>query len=508
MKKELLKITMAVLFIGIMINSAYAVDLSVKDFGAKGDGKNDDRAAIQSAVDAINKAGGGTINFPEGIYIISAPNKGKWEPQIKLCNNLKFVGAGMYKTVLKIADNQGAYDAIFTGDSISGFAMLDMTFDANGETNQMLNPNDAFASPWLHTPVYLPNARNISIERVRFTNLSGIWAIYALGGAENVLIDKCIFDNIGGFTKKDWDHSTIRIDVGGDGPVVVSNNIMTSRYGSGTTGARTAMEIHGSNQKVINNKIHGFRYGINVCTGRGMGSTKGVTVNQEYINNTVSGVGSAFVFWSMTTQGFDGVLFENNKVEIDVQGWKNKFGGENRGMFQTSSSRGPIKNLVVKHNEVSYLGSEGYGNSSDLHAGMWIGALPGSKTNTQISNLTIIDNIIQNSTSAGIALKTNIEGAEITGNKIINPGRATSALNEKYAAGIYMEGTMKNISITKNTFVDDQAINTMKTIIWDESSNQGGCSVSKNKVKIKSKSTVPAFHSNAAQTGTPWSVAK
>ena len=42
---------------------------SVKEFGAKGDGETQDRAAIQSAIDNCSKASGGTVFFPSGIYL-------------------------------------------------------------------------------------------------------------------------------------------------------------------------------------------------------------------------------------------------------------------------------------------------------------------------------------------------------------------------------------------------------------------------------------------------------
>lgn len=45
--------------------------VSVKDFGAVGDGVTDDTAAIQAAIDAIEAAGGGTIFFPYGDYRLS-----------------------------------------------------------------------------------------------------------------------------------------------------------------------------------------------------------------------------------------------------------------------------------------------------------------------------------------------------------------------------------------------------------------------------------------------------
>lgn len=60
---------------------------SVRDFGAKGDGKTDDTAAFQKALDAAGKAGGGVVNAPRGSYFfaghLNVPPavtlKGVWE---------------------------------------------------------------------------------------------------------------------------------------------------------------------------------------------------------------------------------------------------------------------------------------------------------------------------------------------------------------------------------------------------------------------------------------------
>ena len=41
---------------------------NVRDHGAKGDGKTDDTAAFQQALDAAGKAGGGTVRAPRGVY--------------------------------------------------------------------------------------------------------------------------------------------------------------------------------------------------------------------------------------------------------------------------------------------------------------------------------------------------------------------------------------------------------------------------------------------------------
>jgi hypothetical protein len=60
---------------------------SVRDFGATGDGRTDDTAAFQKALDAAGKAGGGIVYAPRGNYLfaghLNAPNavtlKGLWE---------------------------------------------------------------------------------------------------------------------------------------------------------------------------------------------------------------------------------------------------------------------------------------------------------------------------------------------------------------------------------------------------------------------------------------------
>jgi hypothetical protein len=45
--------------------------LNVKDYGAEGDGANDDTAAIQAAIDACADRGGGVVFLPPGIYSIT-----------------------------------------------------------------------------------------------------------------------------------------------------------------------------------------------------------------------------------------------------------------------------------------------------------------------------------------------------------------------------------------------------------------------------------------------------
>ena len=65
--------------------------VSVKDFGAKGDGSTDDAVAIQAAIDSVSS--GGIIFFPKGIYIIGT--------SLGIRSNNTLVGANRYDSVLK-----------------------------------------------------------------------------------------------------------------------------------------------------------------------------------------------------------------------------------------------------------------------------------------------------------------------------------------------------------------------------------------------------------------------
>ena len=86
--KTHLNIFLSSIFLSINLLAATNSDLyTVQDFGARGDGKTDDTAAFQKALDAAGKAGGGVVYAPRGNYFfaghLNVPNavtlKGVWE---------------------------------------------------------------------------------------------------------------------------------------------------------------------------------------------------------------------------------------------------------------------------------------------------------------------------------------------------------------------------------------------------------------------------------------------
>ena len=53
----------------LIATSAFAGNVSVKDFGAKGDGVSLDTKAVQAAIDCVAKQGGGVVSVPAGTYV-------------------------------------------------------------------------------------------------------------------------------------------------------------------------------------------------------------------------------------------------------------------------------------------------------------------------------------------------------------------------------------------------------------------------------------------------------
>lgn len=63
------RLLFAAVFASFPLWSSFAAEFNVRDHGAKGDGVTFDTAAIQKALDASGKAGGGTVRFPAGTYL-------------------------------------------------------------------------------------------------------------------------------------------------------------------------------------------------------------------------------------------------------------------------------------------------------------------------------------------------------------------------------------------------------------------------------------------------------
>ena len=126
---------------------------NVKNFGAIGNGSDDDTEAIRAAVEATNTGGGGVIFFPPGTYIIDGTKHTSSAQNVKygilLYSNLRFMGSG-WSSIVKLKENSTADTSLnpfmfFAGPSgsLSDLSFESMAFYGNSEQNALnIQPYD------------------------------------------------------------------------------------------------------------------------------------------------------------------------------------------------------------------------------------------------------------------------------------------------------------------------------------------------------------------------------
>jgi hypothetical protein len=135
--------------VGRFISDGFGDYVSVKDFGALGNGSNDDTTAIQNAINAVHGIGGGTVYLPEGNYIITSP--------LTLYSNIAFIGDSVTATKITKTTNTPV-DATATAQLVCLF--LQSMGDDNGDVNCIL---------WVYDAI---RAENVEISGMTLTSNS------------------------------------------------------------------------------------------------------------------------------------------------------------------------------------------------------------------------------------------------------------------------------------------------------------------------------------------------
>ena len=170
--------------------------LSVKDYGAVGDGVSDDRQAIQDTIDAAAKGlGGGKVYFPEGTYLVKEIVFLRSHTHIEVHEKATILNGINIKNHSSIVFMTG----LFTddGDQVEWEPTEDIsysggTIDMNGALNEegtkaknlpLINSSGAFA---------IGNSKNVTISNVTFKDSYQGHAIQ-IAGSKNVLVDNSRF---------------------------------------------------------------------------------------------------------------------------------------------------------------------------------------------------------------------------------------------------------------------------------------------------------------------------
>lgn len=148
--------------------------VSVKDFGAVGDGVADDTAEIQAAITAVQATSGGSVYFPTGNYKITSS-------LLITGGNISLIGLPGAKPTLTNAITGSAADPLLKITTVGNYVVIDgLTFNGNGLTGAS------------------GNGHAISIIN---TTGSGLWP-------QQVMIRDCVITNHTGTGKDETNAST------------------------------------------------------------------------------------------------------------------------------------------------------------------------------------------------------------------------------------------------------------------------------------------------------------
>jgi hypothetical protein len=224
--------------------SKFGETVSVKDFGAVGDGTTDDTAAIQAAVTAASQ-----VYFPAGTY--------KCDGVVTLDSNSNLFGAGREATKIVRNGTNTATQGVLYAESgsastyIENITVRDMTLDGQVSTLGF--------SEFRHLASF-NGVRNAVIERVNFVGFrgDGLYLGSGISGATerhniNVVVRDCLFDGV----NKDNRNGISVIDVDG----LVIDACMFRRTTKSTMPGAIDVEPNGNSFtvirdiKIVNNKF-------------------------------------------------------------------------------------------------------------------------------------------------------------------------------------------------------------------------------------------------------------
>jgi len=145
--------------------------VSVKDFGAVGDGVTDDTAAIQAAIDAVQAAGGGTVYVPKGQY--------KTTDVIRITGKVNLIGANRTNVSAIVAHHTGAAILSLKGSTGSCVKFLWLGTDATTYPKTGITLGRSSAA----------SAGHHLIEHIRIQGYFSVAAVYSIASEVNTFVD-------------------------------------------------------------------------------------------------------------------------------------------------------------------------------------------------------------------------------------------------------------------------------------------------------------------------------
>ena len=180
---------------------------NVRDYGAVGDGVTDDRASIQSALDACRTAGGGTVFLPTGTYLISSTQThpitgGGQAVGLIIGSNTRLVGNGPSASTIKFGSVANQAWLLANYQTISTYSDKNITLEHftldGGAGAQNSAVVDSQAGIYL-IGVYGAVHRNVEVKDVFGTTgggngphgTAGEGMLFKTSGCDHVVYESC-----------------------------------------------------------------------------------------------------------------------------------------------------------------------------------------------------------------------------------------------------------------------------------------------------------------------------
>ena len=294
---------------------------NVREFGATGDGKNPDTAAIQKAFDACGQAGGGTVMFPAGTYL-SKPLTLRTKTTVQLEAGATLLASANQSDFMKIpGDWLKATNGSDFIPFISGKGLTDVTFTGKGtiDGNGAVWWGEAEKARQAKSGYTLPRPNLIVLQRCKNVRMEGITLQnspkfhFVPTESENVIISNVTIlapersantDAIDPSGCKNVLITHCRIDVGDDNVAIKAGKKVAGRefacedititdctmlHGHGISiGSETAGGVH--NVTVRNCTFENTDNGLRIKSQRGKG---GLVENIRYSDITMTNVNPA-----------------------------------------------------------------------------------------------------------------------------------------------------------------------------------------------------------------------
>jgi hypothetical protein len=404
--------------------------VSVKDFGAVGDGVTDDTVAIQKALDAV--ASGGELFFPQGVYRITTGISQTYADGVSV--SIRGYGAKIDATGI----------GTFTAVEIGGSRVSSTALGAN-----VLKNSDTFT---------VASASGISKGRILLISSTDLWNPTR---PEYLKGELSLVEDISGTTitnykplYDDYTASTTTVHLLNMPQITVEGLEIEC-----DDDVIALQILYARNPVVRNCKVHGSRY-----AGVYVGYNLGGTVDSNFIYDVWNGVVTETSYGVVIGTG-QGTKVVNNTIN-------NARHAISSGGFE------PCRDLVYANNVCYNSTRENIAGSIDMHGNTEFSVITGnvaSSINHSGIN-TIIANNILNSAEAnvpGILLfqEINSDYYIITGNKITCAGAT--------AYGIWVSLTVASISIA-NLTIENNDVSSVLAAVFIQPRNSGatGCSAS------------------------------